>query len=141
MITAVSMPRTVKPSDWITADEVPDPTPLPKIANWGILVRPVSIVQKTKGGIFIPDTVMDDIARATTAARVLAMGPLCYTAPEYLGHRACEVGDLINYPKMTGNKYRFKGVCVILLDERDVNMVLASAKDIDPSYNLANYQT
>ena len=39
----------------ITNEEIKDPTPLPTIPNYRILVRPVSIRATTKGGIILPD--------------------------------------------------------------------------------------
>jgi len=133
------MPATVKTSEWITAEEVPDPKPLPKLTGWKVLVRPLSIVQKTKGGLFIPDSVQDNVERITTVARVLAMGPPCYQHPDFMGTRFCEVGNIIAYPKFAGAKLKYKGVALLLLDEKDVTMVLQDARDIDPAYQLANY--
>ncbi len=140
-LQAMSMSKTIKPSDWITPDETPDPSPLPRVVGWSILIRPQSVVNKTKGGLVLPDVLMDDLSRAHTVGRVLAMGSLCYTHPDFRGERFCNVGDIISYPKLAGVKYKFKGVNLILLDEKDVNMVLADAKDIDANYNLAHYTT
>lgn len=139
MVQVVSMPATVKASEWITGAEVPDPTPLPKVVGWNILLRPVSIVQKTKGGIIMPDTVQDSVERITTVARVVAMGPLCYKHPDFMGEPFCKVGDIVAYGKFSGQKLKFKGVAFILADERAVTMVLEDARDIDPGYNLVNY--
>ena len=127
----------VKPSDWITADAVPDPTPLPKVVGWSILARPVSILAKTKGGIIVPQTLQDDVAKVTTVARVLAMGDLAYEHPDFKGRAWCKVGDYVAYGKFSGMKLLYKGVALIMLEDRNVTLVLDDPRSIDPNFNLA----
>jgi co-chaperonin GroES (HSP10) len=104
-----------------------------------MMVRPVTVAQKTKGGIIMPDTVLDDVHRATTVGRVLAMGNLCYKHPQFQGDVWCKVGDFVSYGKFDGIHYLFKGVKVMLIQDKDVRMVLENPQDIDPNFNLANY--
>ena len=135
-----SFQKTIATSDWITPNEVPDPTPLPKVVGWRLLVRPVSNLKKeTKGGIIMPDTLMDEIERSQCVGRVLIMGNGCYAHSNYQGDRWCEVGEYICYNKFMGTKYLLKGVKVTLLDDKDVLMVLTSPNDIDPAWNLTHY--
>jgi len=42
--------------------EASDPTVLPHIPGYHILVRPVSVKSQTKGGIILPDSTVNDIA-------------------------------------------------------------------------------
>ena len=63
---------------WITEDEVKDPTPLPELPGYHILIRPVSIKGVTKGGIVLPDSTRDDMAYLTTVGKVLSIGELAY---------------------------------------------------------------
>ena len=62
----------------ITNEEIKDPTPLPTIPNYRILVRPVSIRATTKGGIILPDKAKDDVQYLTTVGRVVILGDLAY---------------------------------------------------------------
>ena len=67
------------PNDtWITENEVPDPEVLPELPGYHVLVRPVTIKAKTKGGIILPERARDDIAYLTTVGRVLKVGTLAY---------------------------------------------------------------
>lgn len=122
--------------DWITDGAAPDPTPLPQVAGWHILVRPVPIRRKSKGGVILPDKVKDDLAYLTTVARVLAMGPLCYRRDDMAVNGIvvpwCKVGDYVAYGKMAGNKLIYKGVRLILLNDDHVRMVLERPEDVDP---------
>ena len=73
-----SMGRATKNSEWITDDSVADPDVLPHIPGFHILVRPISIKEKTKGGLLLPDSVRDDIAYLTTVGKVLVIGDDAY---------------------------------------------------------------
>ena len=75
----VQMGGALKNDLWITdPEEKPDPSPLPDQSGYHVLVRPVSVKSKTKGGIFIPDSTREDMSYLTTVGQVLAMGDLAY---------------------------------------------------------------
>ena len=133
------MSKTIPSSEWISDDSTPDPNPLPSVRGWRIWVRPVSPVRKTKQGIIIPDTVLDDVQRATCIGRVLAMGSACYTHRDFNGERWCEVGQHIGYGKFDGHKYLIRGVKLIMIEDRDVRMSDFDPADINPAYNLSSY--
>lgn len=121
-------------SEWISDEEMPDPSPLPDVKGWNIIVRPVPIRKQTKGGLLLPDKVVDDIKYLTNVARVLALGPLCYNDQKKFGPEPwCKVGDLVVLPKFSGSKFTYKGVKLTLVSEMDILMVLKDSKDIDPS--------
>lgn len=121
--------------DWISDAEVPDPTPLPNVVGWSILVRPVPIRTKTKGGIIVPAKTRDDIAYLTTVGRVLACGPLCYNRGDMLLDGMvtpwCKVGDYVCYGKFKGTRFAYKGVKLLLLNDDNILMTISSPSDID----------
>ena len=49
------MSRSILNDEWLSEDTVPDPKPLPSIPGYKILIRPVPIRSKTKGGIILPE--------------------------------------------------------------------------------------
>ena len=51
---------------------------LPKPTGWRILVMPYDPPKTTKGGIELPDTVVERERVATVVGLVMDMGPLCY---------------------------------------------------------------
>jgi co-chaperonin GroES (HSP10) len=144
------------PNDsWITEEEVKDPSPLPKVVGWNILVRPLAIRRKTKGGIHLPDKMRDDLQHVTTVGKVLAIGPLAFQREDMFetvwvtdsltNIRQEEkrfapwygVGNFVTYARYAGVKYVYKGVKLVLMQENEVHMVLESPNDIDPSYGYS----
>lgn len=134
----VSMGGAIKNDLWITdVEETPNPSPLPNIPGFHVLVRPVSVKSVTKGGILLPDSTKDDMAYLTTVAQVLSMGDLAYMDKDKFPAGAwCNVGDYVCYGKHAGTKLFYKGVRLILLFDDQVIMKVEDPKDLDPTFNL-----
>ena len=128
----------LKNDEWITGEDVADPTPLPEIPGYHILVRPVSVKQTTKGGIILPDSTKSDMAYLTTVGRVLKVGVRAYQDDKVANGAWCKEGDYVCYGKHTGSKFFYKGVNLLLLFDDDIKMVVEDAKDLDPTFNLSN---
>tara|TARA_X000001388_G_scaffold77596_1_gene79301 strand:- start:610 stop:1026 length:417 start_codon:yes stop_codon:yes gene_type:complete len=134
-----SMGNATKNSEWITDDTVQDPEVLPHIPGFHILVRPISIKEKTKGGLLLPDSVRDDIAYLTTVGKVLVIGDDAYVDEDKFPNGPwCEAGDYVCYGKHTGQKFFYKGIKLLLLYDDQISMVVEDPKDLDPTYNLTN---
>ena len=90
------MEKAIKNDQWVSNEEdQPDPTNLPYLPGYNILVRPVSVKGVTKGGLLLPDSTKDDMAYLTTVGRVLAVGDLSYKDQDKFPNGAwCKVGDL-----------------------------------------------
>ena len=125
---------------WIdNKDEVADPTPLPTLKGYHVLVRPVTVKPKTKGGLIIPDALKDDIAYLTTVGRVLKLGELAYyDADKFPNGKWCDVGDTVAFAKHAGQKIMFKGVRLLMLYDDQIMMSMEDATDLDTSFNLSN---
>lgn len=123
---------------WITEDDIRDPEPLPQVPGWRILARPVAIRPKTKGGIIIPETAMDDVEYLNTIGRILAMGPACFKHEAFhvdgKPQPWAKVGDFVFYGKNAGRRIMFKGVKMVVLDERDILLVTDNPSHFDPNY-------
>ena len=128
----------LKNDEWITEENVEDPSPLPEIPGYHILVRPVSVKQATKGGIILPDSTKSDMAYLTTVGRVVKVGNLAYKDDKFDGKPWCKEGDYVCYGKHTGDKFLYKGVQLLLLFDDAIKMVVKDAKDLDPTFNLSN---
>ena len=128
----------LKNDEWITDEEVADPSPLPKIPGYHILVRPVSVKSATKGGIILPDSTKSDMAYLTTVGRVIKVGDLAYQDDKFSNGAWCQEGDYVCYGKHTGSKFFYKGVNLLLLFDDDIKMVVEDAKDLAPTFNLSN---
>ena len=117
---------------WIT-EEGADPKPLPKLANWNLLIRPVAVQPKTKGGLILPETARDMMGYLTTVGRVLVVGDLAYKAKD-CPEPWCKVGDFVVYPKTSILRVTYKGIRLGFIADKDVLAVLSSPQDIDPHY-------
>jgi co-chaperonin GroES (HSP10) len=121
--------KAIPNSDWVSDEEIElKKEDLPELPGYHVLVKPVSIKQKTKGGIILPDSTKDDIAYLTTVGKVLKLGKLAYDdkAKFPLGSW-CEEGD-----------YVAKGVKLLLLFDDQIIMKVDNPSSLDPTFNLSN---
>lgn len=127
-------------SDWISDGSLDIAfEDLPDLPGYHVLIRPVSIKEKTKGGIILPDKAIDDIAYLTTVGKVLKLGTLAYQDKEKFPAGAwCNVDDYVCYGKHTGQKFVYKGLKLLLLFDDQIIMKIKSPNLIDPTYNLSN---
>jgi|TARA_B100001142_G_scaffold295251_1_gene316086 co-chaperonin GroES (HSP10) len=137
----VQMGNALKNDEWIDIeDEVSDPTNLPELPGFHVLVRPVSVKSKTKGGIFIPDSTKDDMSYLTTVGKVIALGELAYKDIDKFPNGGwCNVGDYVCYGKHAGTKLYYQNVKLLLLFDDQVIMRVSDPKDLDPTFNLAKH--
>ena len=137
----VQMGNAIKNDEWIDIeDEVSDPTNLPELPGFHVLVRPVSVKSKTKGGIFIPDSTKDDMSYLTTVGKVIALGELAYKDMDKFPNGAwCNIGDYVCYGKHAGTKLYYQNVKLLLLFDDQVIMRVSDPKDLDPTFNLARH--
>ena len=135
------MGNALKNDEWIDIeDEVSDPTTLPEMPGFHVLVRPVSVKNKTKGGIFIPDSTKDDMSYLTTVGKVIALGELAYKdIDKFPNGEWCTVGDYVCYGKHAGTKLYYQNVKLLLLFDDQVIMRVSDPKDLDPTFNLARH--
>ena len=135
------MGNAIKNDEWIDIeDEVSDPTTLPEMPGFHVLVRPVSVKNKTKGGIFIPDSTKDDMSYLTTVGKVIALGELAYKdIDKFPNGEWCTVGDYVCYGKHAGTKLYYQNVKLLLLFDDQVIMRVRDPKDLDPTFNLSKH--
>ena len=135
----IKMERAVNNNEWIEDEEKADPEVLPSLPGYHILVRPVSVKSKTKGGLLLPDSVKDDVAYLTTVGKVLAVGDLAYKDEDkFPNGKWCDVGDYVCYARHAGQKLYYKGIRLLLLFDDQVMMKVDEPSNLDMTYNLAN---
>ena len=135
----IKMERAVNNNEWIENEDKPDPEVLPHLPGYHILVRPVSVKSKTKGGLLLPDSVKDDVAYLTTVGKVLAVGDLAYKDEDkFPNGKWCDVGDYVCYARHAGQKLYYKGVRLLLLFDDQVMMKVDEPTNLDMTYNLSN---
>ena len=135
----IKMEKAVNNNEWIEDEEKADPEVLPNLPGYHILVRPVSIKSKTKGGLLLPDSVKDDVAYLTTVGKVLAVGDLAYKDEDkFPNGKWCDIGDYVCYARHAGQKLYYKGVRLLLLFDDQVMMKVDDPTNLDMTYNLSN---
>lgn len=135
----IKMEKAVNNNEWIENEDKPDPEVLPSLPGYHILVRPVSVKSKTKGGLLLPDSVKDDVAYLTTVGKVLAVGDLAYKDEDkFPNGKWCDVGDYVCYARHAGQKLYYKGVRLLLLFDDQVMMKVDEPTNLDMTYNLSN---
>ena len=139
MMRTIKMEKAVNNNEWIEDEEKADPEVLPNLPGYHILVRPVSVKSKTKGGLLLPDSVKDDVAYLTTVGKVLSVGDLAYKDEDkFPNGKWCDVGDYVCYARHAGQKLYYKGVRLLLLFDDQVMMKVDEPTNLDMTYNLAN---
>ena len=139
MMRTIKMEKAVNNNEWIEDEEKADPEVLPSLPGYHILVRPVSIKSKTKGGLLLPDSVKDDVAYLTTVGKVLAVGDLAYKDEDkFPNGKWCDIGDYVCYARHAGQKLYYKGVRLLLLFDDQVMMKVDDPTNLDMTYNLSN---
>ena len=139
MMRTIKMERAVNNNEWIEDEEKADPEVLPSLPGYHILVRPVSVKSKTRGGLLLPDSVKDDVAYLTTVGKVLAVGDLAYKDEDkFPNGKWCDVGDYVCYARHAGQKLYYKGIRLLLLFDDQVMMKVDEPTNLDMTYNLAN---
>ena len=135
----IKMEKAVNNNEWIEDEEKAAPEVLPSLPGYHILVRPVSVKSKTKGGLLLPDSVKDDVAYLTTVGKVLAVGDLAYKDEDkFPNGKWCDVGDYVCYARHAGQKLYYKGIRLLLLFDDQVMMKVDEPTNLDMTYNLAN---
>ena len=135
----VPLARTIKNDMWITEDEQTDPKILPELPGFHVLVRPVSVKEKTKGGILLPNSTKEDMSYLTTVGKVIKMGNLAYNDKDkFTKGPWCKEGDYICYAKHAGQKIQYKNVKMLLLYDDQVIMKVQDPKYLDPTFNLSH---
>lgn len=135
--------KSIKNDMWITEEEDEStPDVLPELPGFHVLVRPVSIKEKTKGGILLPNSTKDDMSYLTTIGEVIKIGDLAYNDNEKFPKGPwCQLGDYICYAKHAGQKIQYKNIKMILLYDDQVIMKVQDPKFLDPTFNLTKYSS
>lgn len=110
------------------------PDDLPEPAGWRILIKPITVTNKTAGGIELPTETQVAMKYLRTIGQVVAMGPDCYSHPKFVGGQPwCQVGDWVRYGQHTGQPEMVKGPDGEPLELRYINddEVLGKAKRPD----------
>lgn len=92
------------------------PEQIPQASGYTVILAPITIENKTSGGIVL---IEDDVKAQESVrfiSKVLALGPLCYTGDKFKPHPNapiapfCKVGDIVAHGQYSGAKLPCKDV-------------------------------
>ena len=112
------------PTDKIL-DRLPDPT------GWRILVLPYKGQGKTKGGIILSDTTIEERGFTTVTALVLKVGPDAYSDTDRFPNGPwCKKGDWIIFGRYAGSRFGIEGGEVRILNDDEIIAAVKDPEDI-----------
>ena len=106
-------------------ERMPDPT------GWRLLILPYRGKGKTDGGIYLPDTVVNEQTISTQVGYVLKVGPLAYKDTEkFISGPWCEQGDWVMFARYAGSRFKIDGGEVRLLNDDEILAKIKEPEDI-----------
>lgn len=108
------------------------PKGLPQPVGWRLTLTPVRAIKKTKGGIFLPDEVIDAQSWNHQLHQVAAVGPGVFKGQAWKGTGmedwVVEIGDLYMINPRNPEKFRFHGMHFITVADDNLK------SKVDPKY-------
>ena len=104
---------------------MPDPT------GWRLLILPYRGKGKTEGGIYLPNTVVEENAVSTQVGYVLKVGELAYQDSEKFPEGPwCAKGDWVMFARYAGSRFRIDGGEVRILNDDEILATIQSPEDV-----------
>jgi len=104
---------------------------LPNPTGWRILVLPYKGQGKTKGGIILSDTTIEERGYTTVTALVLKVGPDAYKDKERFPEGPwCKKNDWIIFGRYAGSRFGIEGGEVRILNDDEIIAVVKDPEDI-----------
>lgn len=98
---------------------------LPTPTGWHILIKPVEVAEKTKGGILLPDETKDSARAASLVCLVMALGPDAYRdTSRYPGEAWCKENDFVLIGRWAGRRFKVDGEEYRIMNEDDILAVV-----------------
>ena len=108
------------------------------ITGYNIVLRPLHVEGKTKGGIILATKTQQDVQYLMNVCKVLKLGPRAYVQDLFKETGPwCKEGDYVLIPKIGGQKILYKGTPITIIPCDRVIAVLDDPKDIDPNFNIS----
>ena len=106
-------------------ERMPDPT------GWRILVLPYRGKGKTDGGIYLPDTVVQEQTVSTQVGYVLKVGSLAYKDTEKFPTGPwCEEKDWVMFARYAGSRFKIDGGEVRILNDDEILAKIMDPEDV-----------
>lgn len=105
-----------KPLQEINLDEIPEPL------TWHTLVQPLTLEDKTTGGLYISEQDNEEYTKLHCVGKVLKMGDICFKTDTYKNTQPYSVGDYIFFGRHNGMWFDWGGHTLVLLADDRIPM-------------------
>ena len=85
-----------------------NPSILPQVKGWKLIVLPKTVEETTAGGIVIPTQAQDANKHLSRVGQVVGMGELCYEDERFGNRKWCHVGDWVMFGQYKGDNIKVK---------------------------------
>tara|TARA_R100001377_G_scaffold73722_1_gene49806 strand:- start:875 stop:1336 length:462 start_codon:yes stop_codon:yes gene_type:complete len=104
---------------------------LPKPTGYRILILPFSPKQKTKGGIYLADSVLEKERIGTNVGFVVSLGPDAYRdGNKFPEGPWCQPRDWVIFGRYAGARLKIEGGELRLLNDDEILAVVSNPEDI-----------
>ena len=106
-------------------DRMPAPT------GWRLLILPYRGKGKTEGGIYLPNTVVEENSVSTQVGYVLKVGELAYgDKTKFPDGPWCKKGNWVMFARYAGSRFRIDGGEVRILNDDEILATIQSPEDV-----------
>ena len=107
---------------------------VPNPVGWRIVLFPLKLEKKTKGGIHLTDDTIQESQITTNICKVLKTGSLCYTDKKrYPDGPWCKEGDWVIITRYAGSRVKIDGGELRIINEDEILAVVDDPRDILPA--------
>jgi chaperonin GroES len=105
--------------------KIPDPT------GWRIVILPHKGVEKTKGGVILSDTLIQEQQWTTNVGLVLKLGPMAYEDKDKFPTGPwCKEKDWVIFARYAGSRLKIDGGELRILNDDEILGVVDSPDDV-----------
>ena len=105
--------------------KIPEPT------GWRIVILPHKGVEKTKGGVILSDTIIQEQQWTTNVGLVLKLGPMAYGDKEKFPTGPwCKEQDWVIFARYAGSRLKIDGGELRILNDDEILGVVDSPEDV-----------
>lgn len=108
------------------------------VPNHCIVVRPLHVEGKTKGGVILTGKTHHDLSYLMNVCKVLKLGDRAYKQElfEETGPW-CKPGDYVLIPRLGGQKIKYQGTPITLISCDKILAVVDDPSSVDPNFNIS----
>lgn len=104
---------------------------VPEPCGWRIVLLPLKLDKKTKGGIHLTDDTIQESQMTTNICKVLKVGPLAYKGDKY-GKVWCKEGDWVIITTYAGSRVRIEGGELRIVNDDEIMATVKDPRDVLP---------